>query len=472
MVTTNPDARSLPQRVDPILREGFRGGLLMWAAALACASIIAELTLPWPRILVHAVNISTLVLGGCVGLGAAVYYLTRFILSRELRHILSAAAFLTLAWGVELQSLANYRGIAPESDGWILTAAWLASGVMFVGAAYSRTVLRGLSPLQVVGHSFQSSVLLIGFPIAAVPYVINKDIINGLAMSAGNSLPATMINLLCEGAVVALIITSLVGHYRRYQEDNDRIPAIVCCFFVPGLLALLFRAAADWRFDNLWIVSQAGAAIAWLVLITGFGVVNAVAQDESQERLNELEALHDISWSIVGAGTLRELLDLFADALRNKLDAKIVAVYLAEDTGEKLEVAAARGPEGYPANVGTQYACVSANRFPGFHSGHSAKAFLTKQLQTAREVFVDVELVPWRIIAEEQGAAVSLPLVEQSESIGVLSLYFSDHRQITQHRIKLLSTIAAAAAPAIENARKRESLRNQTSSDEQIDLAA
>mgnify|MGYP001575331601 CR=1 FL=1 len=443
----------------------------MWAAALAYASIAAEFTLPWPSSLVRAIDTATLVLGGCVGLGAAVYYVTRFILSRELRHVLSAAAFLTLVSGIEFQSLARYRGLAPESDGWILTAAWLVSAVMFAGAAYSRTILRASGPVQVIANIFQVTILLVGFPIAAFPYVANKDMVAALAAVATGSVAATMLNCLCGIATVTLIIAAIMGQCKRYHKENDRIPALMCIFFVPCALALLFRTAADYRLDSLWVMCQAVAAISWVVLATGFGVANAVAQGEIQERLSELEALHEVSWSIVGAGTLRDLLDLFADALSTRLDAKIVAVYLADDTEETLEVAAARGPEGYPANIGTKYAAVSANRFPGFHSGHTTKAFKTMQVQIAREVFVDVELVPWRIVANEQGAAISLPLVEHGRSIGVMSLYFSDHKQITQHRVKLLSTIAAAAAPAIENARGNE--RRKTESDnEATDMAA
>ncbi|MCL5105003.1 MAG: GAF domain-containing protein [Armatimonadetes bacterium] len=472
IVTTNPDDKSLLKRIGAASKDGPIMGLLLWAAALAYASIASEFTLPWPGSLVHVIDISTLVLGGCVGLGAAVYFITRFILSRELRHVLSAAAFSTLAGGIELQSLAKYHGVAAESDGWILTGAWLVSAVMFAGAAFSRTVLRGSGPMQTVGNALQVTMLVIGFPLAAIPYVVNRELVAVLADMASGSLAATMLNCLCGIVGVTLIIAALAGQYKRYQEDHDRIPAVLCIFFVPCVLALLFRTAADHRFDSLWIMSQAVSACSWLALAIGFAVANAVAQGEIQERLSELEALHDVSWSIVGAGTLRDLLDMFADALKTKLDAKIVAVYLADDTGETLEVAAARGPEGYPANIGTKYATVSANRFPGFHSGHTTKAFKTMQIQTAREVFVDVELVPWRIIATEQGAAISLPLVEQGRSIGVMSLYFGDHKQITPHRIKLLSTIAAAAAPAIENARDNEHKRTENVDAAVLDIAA
>jgi len=67
--------------------------------------------------------------------------------------------------------------------------------------------------------------------------------------------------------------------------------------------------------------------------------------------------------------------------------------------------------------------------------------------------------VPWRMIGREDGCAVSLPLVDKGEAAGVLSLYFPDRSQWSSQRLRLLTTIAAAATPAIENARVSEAPR-------------
>ncbi len=176
--------------------------------------------------------------------------------------------------------------------------------------------------------------------------------------------------------------------------------------------------------------------------------------------LEEMEALHEISWSLVGAVSFSELVTLFANRVRDRIGASIVAVYLADETGESLEVAAVSGPDICLQSLGATYKVVSGERWPGFHSGHTARAFTTKELQVALDVFVDVELVPWRIIAREDGCAVSVPLVDKGEAAGVLNLYFSDRRQVSAQRLKLLRTVAAAATPAIQNARSSQTFRS------------
>jgi GAF domain-containing protein len=52
-----------------------------------------------------------------------------------------------------------------------------------------------------------------------------------------------------------------------------------------------------------------------------------------------------------------------------------------------------------------------------------------------------------------------LPLTDQEGTLGVLALYFSDHRQLTEPRIKLLTTLASAAAPAIRSANAPTAIR-------------
>lgn len=74
----------------------------------------------------------------------------------------------------------------------------------------------------------------------------------------------------------------------------------------------------------------------------------------------------------------------------------------------------------------------------------------------ANDVFVDVELVPWRIVAADDGCAASIPLADHDVCIGVLDVYFSDASQLTTSRLRLLATIAAAATSAIEYALSKQ----------------
>jgi len=67
-------------------------------------------------------------------------------------------------------------------------------------------------------------------------------------------------------------------------------------------------------------------------------------------------------------------------------------------------------------------------------------------------VFIDVEFVPWRLIAVHDGCAVSVPLLDQGDALGIVNFYFTDSVLLTRQRLRLLATIAGATTPAIKNA--------------------
>ena len=83
---------------------------------------------------------------------------------------------------------------------------------------------------------------------------------------------------------------------------------------------------------------------------------------------------------------------------------------------------------------------------------------------------VDVEFVPWRVVAQNDGCAASIPLVDHDVCTGVLNAYFSDATQLTTARLRLLATIAAAATSAIEFALSKEA--GPCSESAELDLAA
>ena len=253
-------------------------------------------------------------------------------------------------------------------------------------------------------------------------------------------------------STAALMCWALLRDGHRYIENADGLAGLVSYYLSACILGLLFYAASVERFDRLYTMGQVCFVWSWIALVVGNGVENAFAHKEGRDRLGELEALHDVSWSLVGAGTVNELLDLFVTTIVNKLGARIAAVYLA-DGADALELAAVCGTDARP---GTKYSMVASGPWPGFHSGHTAKAYSTQQVQVAHDVFVDVEFVPWRMIACDDGCAASIPLADSDSGIGVLNVYFSDARQVTKARLKLLTTIAASATTAIRYAMSKQ----------------
>jgi hypothetical protein len=299
------------------------------------------------------------------------------------------------------------------------------------------------SVLQFTVAGFVTSV----FPVLVTVYAFSPPLymrLRAFPTESWGSRADCLIALTSAG----LLAIAIAGHV-RLAPTRERIDRILYGFVGICLVALTARAGAGTVGDSLWSAGWFLGSLAWLALGVGFACESAVAQNELAQRVEEVETLHEVSWSLVGATSVGDLVQLFADALREKLDAEIVSIYLADPSGKSLELSAAAGHEDNLASPGTTYLIDSEDRRPGFHSGHTAKAFRSGEMQTADDVFVDVEFVPWRIIAQGDGRAVSLPLVDQQRSLGVLNVYFRDRRQATPQRLAVLQTVAAAGSPAL-----------------------
>lgn len=250
---------------------------------------------------------------------------------------------------------------------------------------------------------------------------------------------------------------------------SARIPLLLSIWAVGVAFASLGIVAA-WS-GNAFVPTKMVLILAamWFISVIGFGIESAITRKKARDRIEELEALREIAWSLVGIGTTAELLDLFTRTIKERMDASVSAVYLADDSSEVLTLSSACGTDEYSPPVGERYDVVSQVRRPGFHTGHTAKAFTSMDVQTKRDVFVDVDFVPWRIVAGEDGCAISLPLVDNGKALGVIDLYFRHHEQLTRQRIKLLTAIAASATPMIKNTGLQ---RTTFGGIEHLDLAA
>jgi len=464
-VGANPYNRSLIERIRLSKHTQWRR-LLIWGAIVAASSAAAGLLLPsgsW--VSDGAVQASLSVLGGGAALGASAYCLAIFALQRRIRSLFVASAFSALGTGAVLQAVVDLHGSPLAVYAWITTSAWLIAGVLFVGAAHSESRWRAASRIQAVGQFAVAAFAVAAFPLAVMPSVLNPALLYGFSSSAPAAAICRVIDAALGLSATALISWALVANHRRYMKLSDGLAGLVSYFLVACAVGLLCYSACAERCDGWYTMGQAAFVWSWIALVVGNGVENAFAHKEATERLDELKAMHDVSWSLVGARNVKELLELFVSTLVNKLGAGIAAVYLANEQ-DALELKAICGSE--ESKPGTSYPLVASWPWPGFHSGHTAKAFTSRQVQVANDVFVDVEFVPWRVIAGDDGCAASIPLVDRDACIGVLNAYFPDAGQLTTERLRLLTTIAAAATSAIEYAMSKEV--EPTASD--LDLAA
>lgn len=468
----DPSSRSLVERFRSLAKDSLVSSLVAWVGVVALTATVIMRMMP-DHLLAPSTPVFAciMVLAATAGLLACLYCFSIFILTRQFNSLLLSMAFATMGSGAVLQSILDIRYTLPHSQGWLMTASWILSGVLFTGAARAGSSWRAPNRKQAIVQALLATIMVAAFPIMAIPYVYNSSLIMSWEASASSFIWSVVASLLSATAMILLVV-AIFAHLGRARIHHDRMSSLLCYFLVPYGMGIMCSSATAVRFDEWWALGQILLSGAWAVFIIVGSIENAFAHKEAAERLIELEMLHDVSWSLVGAGAFSELLDMLASTLRNRLSASIAVVYLADEKREQLEVAAVSAPEDYPDKVGVQYQTTSANRWPGFHSGHTVKALFSAQTQIVRDVFADVEFVPWKYVATDDGCAVSLPLVHQGTAIGVVNIYFTHWRQLTRQRLKLLNTIAAAATPAIENARNRDESQDVSVSADELDAAA
>jgi hypothetical protein len=447
-----------------------RNRLFIWAAVASAVLLTTRIAFSsGVREPVPAELAAAMAFCACGSLGSASYCFATFILFRELQHALTSVGFFALCSGSVLQAVVDTIGEEPAFQDWIIAAAWLLASVAFAGAAHSSTTFRFSSRKQTFLASTLVLMLTLGFPLAVLSYAFDFTIFYGFSIFSERNLIVYISEKVVGAISFLLVLIAFKANYRRLVLRQDRISAIMCSFLVPSSFSLLFRTASVVRFDPWWTTGHLLMILAWLAFMVAAGAINALVHKEASDRLSEMETMYKISWSLVGAANILELPQRLAQMLAHELKAEIVSIYLADNTKQSLRLVAQHGPDECSDRVGIIYPLFSTNHRPGFHSGHTARAFTSGETQVADDVFIDVELVPWRMIAAHDGRAVSLPLIDKRETIGVLTLYFADREQLTPQRLKLLTIIATAVSPAIGQARQLESEQFEN---EQLDQAA
>ncbi|MEN6370851.1 MAG: GAF domain-containing protein [Armatimonadota bacterium] len=253
---------------------------------------------------------------------------------------------------------------------------------------------------------------------------------------------ATSIVLLCE-------VNKLAG-----SSPNEIFVPV--CYWSVAMVIETVLTLISWTFMDTLRFKIMGVELAGVMaMLIGLSIENERAHRGAAQRMSDLEAMQKVSWSLVGAGDLGELMSTFVKAISEGFqDAPVVAYLDQEDGGESLTIAAVTGIDDPTIYIG-KVCSLRPERRPGFHNGHTARAFASAEVQTAKVVFTDVEFMPWRMVAHEEGMVVSVPLPHQNRVIGVVNLFLSGARDVTEDRIRQLEAVAAAVSPAIENTRLR-----------------
>lgn len=409
------------------------GGVLLTGCGVACA--LTYQNLGSGHALVPALSAASQVLASIAFLSYAV---VKWGERREIRWLITAASFAIIGYAASV-NIANtsfeLRG-GYDAFAKILNAVGIIS-LACAAMAKGRLSRKGFHVLLVAAAGGAAAAIALRHQIGSIL------VIAGYTSWAGNM-------ALCIGTLGACILVVLC-HGHRYTVQGDRLAGLLAYWGVAAAVATAVGWIAPSLTGGVCWQPEAISALASLLLIVGLGAENAMAQREASERLEGLECLHTISWFLVGTDSLQSMLTAFGQALCERLEGEFAAVYLAGDEQSTLTTFAVYGLEEPVRWVGQTHNMQPQPR-RGFHSGRTARALASREIQVVQDIFSDVEFVPWQIVAERDGNIVSVPLLEGSRALGVVNLYFDAARPITDSLLRLLQTIAAAATPAIKNA--------------------
>lgn len=398
----------------------------------------------------------------CAALGGGLYYFVSFAVSRRARDLLESAAFVTIGSGALLQVAVDAAASYSNPDDRLLTVALLCASAAFCGAAYANS---GWRPATRAGNWLQLTLcggFVSAFPLLASPYAYETAL-----FGAGGSAYIAA-GLVCPLAAGFLLL-AFVGYARQYRQSGNRRCAVDCYFLTLLAMSALVRTFSMQRTDWWAEYSHVLFIGAWAVFVGAVSIEQALMARESSERLSELETLQAISWSLVGARTSAELFQRLADVLRDRFEAEITMVHLLTESGDALEVVAVSGAEEAADRLHGLHRLDGPDFRPGFHTGHTARAFRTNTTQKAIDVEIDVELVPWRVLARGNGCALSVPLAGSEGTFGVVGFYFPNSASLSEQRVKAVQATVIAASPTLAVARSQSAVAVE---DCGLDLAA
>lgn len=167
-----------------------------------------------------------------------------------------------------------------------------------------------------------------------------------------------------------------------------------------------------------------------------------------------LVIIRDILHASLNATDPGELFNFALERVSPAVDASFASIYLIDGASEVMRLAAAYNwPERFRPVLGEVRV-----RMPFGPSGQAASE---RRVVRVEDVFADAELEDWQEVATELGfkAIVALPLVANTNVLGVLTFYFSDGSRIAEEAQELMSIAADQIAAAAEKTLLSETLR-------------
>ena len=456
--TISPAGRFRAALNNPYVARITLSVLILNACAIAWRMVpIAGMT--WQNSVCHALlEMCGVLIAGGIASGLWVQYWV----TTKRRYLLATIAL----GGLMLGELAHALTAVVASHGWTSLQdagfqyyfVWrFAAGFLLIASALTtaedskascrRSGLRSLAGTMALSVLLTAALVAIGrahfHPANALPSPL-ADWVRAVSRWATSPLPIRMLGL-------GVIVAALAAFARKYVEEEDRFSDAVARSLVLVTAAAVSDITSAASYDLAWWTSHVFMNLALLTLLVELGHEFGISYANSQARVEHLEAVHRISSQLGTTLDLRVVLYVLVSDIADLLSARHASVMLVDDTGETLKTVATHGLPESPLRPSEPQRIEGSGR-PAFHSGHTARAFREKRVCVVDDVFTDVEFVPWKVLAQCDGYAVSAPLVYQDVALGVLNLFFDSHVPLNDERIRLFETLASAAAVSIANA--------------------
>jgi len=332
-----------------------------------------------------------------------------------------------------------------------------ASVCMLAAAAWS-TAVCGKEHRRMIGLRALAGVLTLAGWLVLLVLEMPKmwlrmcDVLYGIPSAIMYHIGAWLhYSLLWDLLFLAILLVAFAAFCRRYLRDEDAFSDGVTKYLFLSAIGQAASLVCVGEFDLCWWASRLLGVSALLVLLIKLGTEFGASYADAHTRIEHLEAVHYMSSRLSNTLDLRVVLLALVSDTASMLSARFASVMLADDAGETLTTVVTHGLPEDMLNP-TEPRKVEASGPPGFHSGHTARAFRERRVCVVGDIYTDVEFVPWRLLARHDGYTVSVPLVYQEIPLGVMNLFFDAHVPLNDERIRLFQTLASSATAAIVNA--------------------
>jgi PAS domain S-box-containing protein len=170
------------------------------------------------------------------------------------------------------------------------------------------------------------------------------------------------------------------------------------------------------------------------------------AQEETHRRAAELETVANVSTAAATVLDPEALLQQVVDLTKENFDLYHAHIYLIDEAGETLRLAAGAGEAG--AQMAAQGWSIPA------HSEDSlvARAYRTGEGVIANDVQAEPDFLPNPLLPDT-AAEMAVPMIAGDQVLGVLDVQSDQVGRFTQQDVDIQTTLAAQVAAALENAR-------------------